>query len=143
MTAARTGWGGQFHLNSGTTLTKLAEVVSFSLPSQEVEQVEASHLESPGRRREYITGMIEAGELEVTMNYVPGSTTDLLIRDALDDGDARAFKAVVPNATLGRQFEGSCIVVGYDLGSVEADSKMEATMTVRITGAVTESAVSA
>jgi predicted secreted protein len=143
MTQARTGWGGQFWLHNGTALTKLLEVVSFGLPTPEVETVEATHLESPGRRREYITGMIEDGELEVVMNYVPGSATDVLIQGALDAGAARAFKAVVPNATTGRQFEGTCIVTGIDRGTIEADGKMEVAMTVRLTGATTEAAVSA
>lgn len=140
MTAAVTGWGGQFWLHNGTALTKLVEVTSFGLPTPEAETVEATHLESPNRRREYITGMIEDGELEVVMNYVPGSTTDLLIANALTDGTAKAWKAVVPNATVGRKFEGLCIVTGYDRGSIEPDGKLEATMTVRLTGATTEAA---
>ncbi|HEU0045080.1 phage tail tube protein [Sphingomonas sp.] len=142
MTEARVGWGGQFWLHNGTALTKLLEVTSFGLPTPEVETIEATHLESPGRRREYITGMIEDGELEVVMNYVPGSATDLLINTALEAGTARAFKAVVPNATVGRNFQGTCIVTGLDRGTIEADGKMEATMTVRLTGATTEAAVS-
>lgn len=140
MTLAKTGWGGQFHLHNGTALTKLDEVVSFGLPMSEVETIEATHLESPGRRRQYISGMIETGDLEVVLNYIPGSATDLLIDAALDAGGQRAFRAVVPNATTGRKFEGTCIVTGHDRGSIEADGKMEATMTLKITGVTVQSA---
>lgn len=139
-TAARTGYGGSFHLHNGTALIELVEVVSFSLPNAETETVEATHLKSDGRRREFITGMIDDGELEVVLNYVPGSTTDALIRAAQAAGDSRAFQATVPRATTNWLITGNCIVTGYDRGSVEADGKMEATMTVRLTGAPTEAA---
>lgn len=142
MTDAVTGWGGQFWLmNAASTpaLVKLEEVVRFGLPSPESEEVEATHLESPGRRREYISGMVEDGETEVTLNYVAGSPTDLLIQGAL--GQVREFKQVVPNKGTGRTFEGSCLVRKYDRGEVEVDGKLEAVMTIRYTGAVTEAAV--
>ena len=142
MTLAKTGYGGEFHLHNGTTLTELVEVVSFTLPNGETETIEATHLKSPNRRREYIAGMIEDGELEVMLNYVPGSATDLLIVTAATSGDTRAFMAVIPRETADWEIAGNCIVTGYDRGSVEADGKMEATMTVRLTGATTEAAAS-
>lgn len=141
MTLAKVGYGGEFHLgNSTDILTELVEVVSFTLPNGETETVEATHLKSPGRRREYIAGMIEDGELEVTLNYVPGSATDTLILEAATSGDTRAFMAVIPRETANWEISGNCIVTGYDRGTVEFDGKMEATLTVRLTGASTEAA---
>ena len=141
MTLAKTGYLGEFWLgNTTNVLTELIEVVSFSLPNGEVETVEATHLKSPNRRREFISGMIEDGELEVVLNYVPGSTTDVLILGALTSGMDKSYKAVIPRLTANWNITGTCIVTGYDRGSVEADGKMEATMTVRLTGASTEAA---
>ncbi len=141
MTLAKTGYLGEFWLGNATNvLTELVEVVSFSLPNGEVETVEATHLKSPNRRREYISGMIEDGELEVVLNYVPGSTTDVAILGALTSGLEKAYKAIIPRLTANWAITGNCIVTGYDRGSVEADGKMEATMTVRLTGASTEAA---
>ncbi len=141
MTLAKTGYGGEFWLgNAADVLTELVEVVSFTMPNGEVETVEATHLKSPNRRREYISGMIEDGELEVVLNYLPGSATDTLILTALSDGDSRPYKAIIPRLVANWMINGTCIVTGYDRGSVEADGKMEATMTVRLTGASTEAA---
>jgi predicted secreted protein len=141
MTAAKTGWGGQFWLDSaGDVLTELVEVVSFTLPNSQAETVEATHLKSPNRRREYIAGMIEDGELELVVNYVPGSATDILLCAALADGVTRDYKAVVPRATANWEITGDCIVTGYDRGSVIADGKMEGTVTLRLTGDATEAA---
>lgn len=139
MSDAITGWGGQFWLgDADDELVKLAEVTGFGLPAPEVEEVEVTHLESPGKRREYTDGMIEDGETEVSMNYVPGSPTDMLCGGAV--ASRRPFKQVVPNKALGRKFEGFCLVRKYDRGTVEVDGKLQATLTVRYTGASAEAA---
>lgn len=139
MTNAKTGWGGKFHLdNASGVLTELVEVVSFTLPNGETEQIDATHLQSPNRRREFIAGMIDDGELEVVMNLVAGSATDTLIATAVTDGVGRTWKAEVPKASGMRTYTGECVVTGYDRGTIEPDAKMEATMTIKLSGGYTE-----
>lgn len=142
MTAARTGWGGEFWLDSASdVLTELVEVVSFTMPNGVAETIEATHLKSPNRRREYIAGMIEDGELEIVLNYVPGSATDILLRAALEDGATRDWKAEIPRTgATNWEVTGDGIVTGYDRGTVVADGKMEGTVTLRVTGTTTEAA---
>lgn len=141
MTAAKTGWGGEFHLDSaGDVLTELVEVVSFTLPNGETETVEATHLKSPNRRREFVSGMIDDGDLTVVINYVPGSATDVLVKAALDDGDTRDWMAVVPRETANWEVTGDGVVTGYDRGTVEVDGVMRATITIKVTGATAEAA---
>jgi len=138
------GWGGEFWLSDGAatpTLTELLQVKSFTLPQDEVEQVETSHLKSPGRRREYAPGMIEGGEFEVVLNFRAGSDTDQLLAEALVAGDNRDFKAVIPERGVPVwDIEGECIISGYDRGEVNIDDAMEATVTCKITGLPTEAA---
>lgn len=138
------GWGGEFWLGDDaepSVLTELVQVKSFTLPQDEVEQVETSHLKSPGRRREYAPGMIEGGEFEVVLNFRAGSDTDQLIQDALNSGDTRPFKAVIPERGVAVwDVEGDCVVVGYDRGDVNIDDAMEATVSCKITGLPTEQA---
>lgn len=143
MTAAKIGWGGEFHLdNASDSLTELVEVVSFTLPNGETEQVEATHLKSPNRRREFIAGMIDDGELEVVLNYVPGSATDILLRAAQDDGVVRDWMAVIPRETANWEVTGDGIVTGYDRGTVEVDGVMRATVTIKVSGAQVEAVAS-
>lgn len=136
-----TGWNGEVWLHDGTALKELVQVVNFGLPSDQIERVETTHLKSANRRREYTTGLIDGGEVEVTLNFRPGSDTDALLEDALADGDARAIKFVVP--ILGvptRDYTTTAVLTGYDRGTIGAGEKMEATATFTITGAVTSAA---
>lgn len=138
------GWGGEFWLDNDAAtpvLTELVQVKSFTLPQDEVEQVDISHLKSPNRRREYAPGMIEGGEFEVILNMRAGSDTDQLCQAALIAGDLRAYKAVIPERGIPVwDVEGETIVVGYDRGEVNTDDAMEATLTLKVTGATVEGA---
>lgn len=139
---AGTGWAGEFHLdNASGTLTELKQVVSFTLPQDEVDQVEITHLKSPNRRREYAPGMIDGGEFEVTLNHRAGSDTDQLLAQALASGTTRSFKAVIPErGAAAWDISGESVVTGYDRGEVNAEDKMESTVTLKISGAITEAA---
>jgi predicted secreted protein len=141
MTDVGIGWGGEFHLDSaGDVLTELSEILAVALPNSQVEDVEATHMKSANRRREFVAGLIDDGEGTVEMNYVPGSATDILIRAALDDGVTRDYKVVLPVAD-GSTWEitGDCIVKGYER-NVPIDDRMTATMTIRFTGSSSEAA---
>lgn len=140
MTEAAIGYGAEFHLATALgVLTELGEITAVSLPNPQVSDVEATHFKSAGRRREYITGLIEDGEGTFEMNYVPGSPTDVICRAALDDGAVRDYMVVLPDGTGTWEVTGQCIVKGYER-NVPIDDRMTATLTVRFTGASTEAA---
>lgn len=139
MTNAKTGWGGEFHFdNNSDVLTEWVEVVSFTLPNGETEKIDATHLKSPNRRREFISGMIDDGDITIVLNYVPGSQTDLDIMQAYTEGDTRDFMAVVPKATGEREYSGTGFISGVDRGEIAADSKMECTVTMTVVGSTSE-----
>ncbi|MFS0736933.1 phage tail tube protein [Sphingomonas sp. 1P06PA] len=140
MSDAKIGYGGQFWIHNGTALTKIAEVTSISLPNEQVDDVEVTHLESPNRTREYIAGMIDPGEITIEMNYIAGSASDDLISEAKADAVAVAMKIVVPATGGDQQFTFNGIIKGYERSGLVADEAQMATLTVRIAGAVTQAA---
>lgn len=139
MTAAKTGWGGEFHFdNDSNVLTEWVEVKSFTLPNGETEKLDATHLKSPNRRREFISGMIDDGDLTVVLNYVPGSVTDVNIMQAFTEGDTRDYMAVVPRATTDWEVTGTGFISGVDRGEITPDGVMEVTVTLTLVGSATE-----
>jgi predicted secreted protein len=131
---ATLGYAGEFHLHNGTALYECVQVKAFDIPSPGTrEQVEKTHLKSTGWRREYLSGFYEDSEFEVVLNSRVRSDTDLLLTDALTDGDVRTFKVVIPEDGVGvTKIEGTCKCIGYNQGRAEIDSVMEATATFRV-----------
>lgn len=139
---ATIGYGGTFSLHNGSTLYELVEVKRFQIPSPGTrEQVETTHLKSPGYRREYVSGFYEDTDFEVVLNTRLRSDTDVLIAAALAAGDARAFEAGIPeNGAVGTIITGTAKVIAYERGEVSPEDVIESTVTLRV---VTISAPSA
>ena len=141
MANAKIGHGSELWIENDTgVLTKVAELTSVGLPNPQVAEVEATHFESPDRSREYIPGLKDNGEITFGINWLPGSDTDELINGALSDTAARGMEVRVPGTGDTKQvfaFDG--IVRGYEK-AIPIDDRMTATVTVRVSGAVTQSA---
>src|SRR5438477_2592387 len=100
MSDSRTCWGGELWLSTDETTTnlfELVEVTEFTLPDDKVEEVDVSHLKSPGKRREFKAGMIDGGTVQAQINYVPNSATDQAIRNARDTRTVRAVRFIIPD----------------------------------------------
>ena len=139
-TTAQIGLGAEFWLGNATNvLTKLGEILTVTPPNSQTAEIEATHMGSPNRRREWIAGLIEDGDGTFEMNYTPNSATDILIRAAQTAGLPTTYKIVIPNGAAKWEVSGTCIVRGYQR-AIPIDNRMLATLTVRFTGASAEAA---
>jgi hypothetical protein len=130
MTTADIGYNASFEIEGDTpgTYVAVAEVVAVTPPGVTREAVEATHLKSPDRYKEFIAGLKEAGEASLTLNFVP-SATDALYT-AFDDPDGK-YQITFPNGVMLR-FNG--FFTAYNPPELTAGGKMEATATVKATG---------
>lgn len=142
MTNARIGWGGKVYLGTSAleaTLTLLAEVIDATFPQDEADEIDATHLASPGKRKEFIAGLIDGGEVTLTLNYDPGSATDLLLTAAKEAGTTRSLRIVVPSeagdGSADWNFTTSGFVKRYNPNTMAAGDKITATAVIRVTGA--------
>lgn len=143
MTEARIGWGGELHLSTDNTeanLVELVEVRDVSFPQDEADEHEVTHLKSPLRRKEFIQGLIDGGEMTATLNYVPGGATDLLLTAAKGTGTTRKLKIVIPDdsgtGTADWNMVTSVFVKRYAPDTMEANAPITATAVFRVTGAL-------
>jgi hypothetical protein len=142
MTEARIGWGGELHVSTDNTeanLVELAEVRDVGFPQDEADEHEVTHLKSPNRRKEFIQGLIDGGEFAATLNYVPGSATDLLLTAAKDAGTTRKIKIVIPDESgtgaADWNIVTSAFVKRYAPDTMEPNAPITATASFRVTGA--------
>jgi hypothetical protein len=145
MTDARIGWGGKLYVSTDDTeanLVLLAECRECGFPQDEVDEVEATHLQSPGKRREYVGGLIDGGEFTATFNHTPGSATDLLLTAAKTH--TRKVRIVEPdetgNGTADWNYLFSAVVKKYSPDGMAPGEIITATATFRVTGDVEQGA---
>lgn len=143
MATVKIGYGAQLWIdNDSGVLTKVAELIEIGLPNPQVDEVEATHFESPDRAREYVPGLTDNGEITFGINFVAGSATDTLITGAIAGGEVRDMEVVVPAGAASQTFAFSGLVKGYEK-NVPIDDRQTATITVRVNGAVSQSATPA
>ena len=92
---------------------------------------------SPNRNREFISGLNDPGECSFDMNFVPGSTSDDRLFELLNlpvgVNRRRTMRISYPNGTTWT-FTGE--LTGYE-PTVPVDDKMTATVTFKVSGALT------
>ncbi|WP_406871623.1 phage tail tube protein [Aminobacter sp. P9b] len=131
-TAASIGYGSFFHISedNGATWIELAEVFDITPPNDTVDEIDATHMQSPNRTREFIPGLIDPGEASFEMNFVPGSASDLKVAALKVAGARVKCRITFPNS-VAWVFSGW--ISSYE-PAVPTDDKMTATVTWRVTG---------
>ncbi len=141
MTDARIGYGTKYRImdsNSPATYFEVGEVINVTPGEATADRIDATHMQSPNRRREYIAGLIDNGEASFEINWVPGDETDEFIRELFESGETRDHQIEFPNGAA-VTYEAS--IIGYSK-AVPIDDRMTATVTVAVSGAETWSVVS-
>lgn len=135
MTDASIGYGTKYEIFDPTAeeFVEVAEVFNVTPGEATADRIDATHYQSPDRRREYISGLIDSGEASIELNWVPGSDTDVLLRDLFTSGAKVEHRVTFPNdVTL--TYEAS--IIGYSK-AIPVDDRMTATITVAVSGAET------
>ena len=131
-------FGTQFKRESNTpgTYATVANVTDISGPSRQREAIEVTAHDSPDQYREFVKGLKDGGEVEITLNYSPtvsGSGHGLL-DDDFEERTLRNYRVVVlPGESNQVTWTFSALIT--DLGDeFPHDDKMERTATFKISG---------
>ena len=131
MSNADIGYGLTYEIDDGTgTMFEVGEVTEFTPGEATSDRVEVTHMKSPGRRREYISGMIDSGEASFMINWVPGGETDAFLRSLFASGENRTHTVTFRN---GAAVSFDAALIGYSK-AVPIDDRMTATITVAVSG---------
>lgn len=136
-TNANLGHGSYFRIVSDSSpdlYVALEEVRNITPPTLTLDTVDVTHMQSPNRYRERISGLIDPGEASCEINFVPGGTTDDRLRELLNlpsgTTRSRAMQIEFPNgATMSFTAE----VSSYE-PTVPVDDAMTATVNFLVSG---------
>lgn len=83
------GYGSTVRIGVGETpaWTELDLVADLEMPDEQVDEIEVTHMKSPDRRKQFIAGLIDGGEVAIPMNYIPGNPTDVLLQSLKASGE--------------------------------------------------------
>ncbi|MCB1516127.1 MAG: hypothetical protein KDJ19_00715 [Hyphomicrobiaceae bacterium] len=111
----------------GTYASFGAEVISINPPNLSRTSIERTHALSPNNAKEYFGGMIEGGEVGLTVAYIP-SDSDAVYAEI---GAATANWQILFDTSIAWNFAG--FVTNY-APQAPIDDRMTANVTIKITG---------
>lgn len=78
---------------------EITEVTSIGGPNETSEELQATHLRSPGRRHEYIQSYLDTEDLPLEMNVVSGDASQLQLRSDYLAGTTRSYRLNYPDGS--------------------------------------------
>ena len=124
------GYNVDFSIYNGSSYVQVAEVTNITWPGYKRDAVEVTYMDSASSFREYIAGLIDAGECTVEMNWVP-SVSDVILA-AMTAGVGQ-FKIQYSNAA---NIVFKAVVTQWSPQSPLGE-KLSATATFKVTGVPT------
>jgi hypothetical protein len=114
------GYNVDFSIYNGASYVQVAEVTNITWPGYKRDAIDVTYMDSASSFREYIAGLIDAGEVTVEMNWVPSATDPILAAMTAGVGQFKlqynaganvVFKAIVTSwatqSPLGEKLSGT------------------------------------
>lgn len=111
------------------------EVMSISGPGGSAAVIDVTDLKSTAKEKRM--GLQDEGQITLEINYIPTDTKHALLRTAKADGDPRNFRIIFTDAGT-TQWDFAALVTGFAV-SAAVDDVVKASVTLEVTGAITES----
>lgn len=136
--AAFSGYGTTFEIGNASggtssTYTTVGEVKKLDISNDKVDLEDVTHMQSPDARHEYITTLIDDGEISFDANFIPDDAGQVEMKTARDARSKRDFRITLPNS-LG-VYTADGFVVGFSR-PLAHDKAATVSGKVKITGAL-------
>lgn len=120
--------------NGTEVFTTVAEVTGLRVAGRTLELIDSTHMESPDAHREYLPSLLDSGEVQIDLNFLPGDSNHQGFEDDRLNRVRRNFQIVWTDTDL-TTYGFAAYITGFDISAV-IDDKLSGTATVKITGPI-------
>lgn len=142
--AAKINFQNKVYMDPAPTAatTLIAELRSVTPPSTSRGTTDATTHDSAGGAMEFIAdGVYDPGEMTLSVNLIAGSTTDTALTTAATTGGLQNVKIHVKTASGFQAWTFSGYVTAYSPDDMPVTGIQTASLTIKVSGAVTKAAV--
>lgn len=118
--------------NGTEVFAAIAEVKNISGPNMSASVIDVTNMDSPDNTREFITSLVDPGELTFAVNFLPDSTNQQQVITDLRDRVRRNYQLTWTNADA-TVWSFAGIVTAFQPTSQTEDALM-ANVTIKVTG---------
>lgn len=129
-TNAELGYGINYEIFYSGVYTEVLEAFDVAPGEETADRVDATHYQSPGRRRERIAGLIDVGTGTVQFNFIPNNATHQMLRALKVAATTNNHRITYPD---GQTVVFPAIVTGISQ-ELPIDDRMTASFTFEVNG---------
>lgn len=119
--------------SSATDYHQLIGILDVTFPQATADEIDVTHMQSPGRAKQFISGLTDNGEVTLTMLWIPGSETDKMLRECQKSGEIMQIKFETANGLYIDISVG--FLKGY-AGQAPVNEKQTIELTFRLSGSI-------
>lgn len=112
--------------------TTVAEIFNLTGPGLVGEPIDITHMESPGRFREHLVGLLDATEASWDMNWIPDNSIHAGLITDYKARTKRNFE-VIWSDTAGTKWSFTASIISFEPGA-SVEDKLLVSVTVKISG---------
>ncbi|MES3154344.1 phage tail tube protein [Sphingomonas faeni] len=133
---AKKNFGAQFWLGSALGVpTRISGLLSVKAPSLSRGTIDTTTHESEDGIMTFMgEGVADPGEGTAQIEWIPGSTGDGIVLDALAKGDVRSVQIFVNGNNGKASLTGECIITSYEPDDQPVQGKQAATIGFKASG---------
>lgn len=117
-----------------TNFTTIAEVLKISITGSKADLPDVTNMDSPTAYREFLATLLDAGDIDLECNFVPGNATQHTLESDFDAQVNAPYRIVLPQSLGQATFNG--FVSSRDF-ALPIDKQGTRTVKIKITGAMT------
>jgi predicted secreted protein len=115
--------------------TTIAEVGTITGPSQRSEFIDVTSQDSVSGYREFVSGLIDPGEITFTANYIPANATHKNVLADFKNKTKHNWKIIFPTSPS-TEWAFACTPTAAEL-TAPVDGQLQLNVTLKVSGAVT------
>lgn len=135
MTQAQIGYRTFLQRGDGAApenFNNITEILSIKGPGAKVDMKDATSMSSPSQTKEIIPGLEDPGQVQLTVNWVPGDPQHALLLADKTNKTLKNWKIVLP-AVIGKTWSFAGYISAFE-PDYPLDDKITATIAIDITG---------
>ena len=126
-------YGAQVAMNA---LSTFAEITKITFSGEKLDTDDATHMQSPNRRKEFIGLLFDAGEVTLDLNFIPNSGGRARVSDQFNSAEVATWTITLPEGLGSIHF--AALITQFRKLDGPVDKKATEAVTLKITGPITE-----
>jgi len=126
---------GMDNNDSPLTYSKLTEVTQIKQQGAKYDELDVTHMESPGDTKEFILGLKDGGSIDISVNFTDDAEQEKL---RLAQGTRRNFILQFPQLATPMEYQFKALVNAFNYDATPKD-KLSATLSLHVVSDLTRS----